>query len=135
MKKHANANIEGALNGAEDEHELIRGINESTKFFLLKIPNQDCFMYSLSQMQIALTENCSQAFEKIFQQHKEGDSLILFVTIQGSEQLYGVCKVPQANLIEEVNEDWKQYWQGKFKSAITVEWSIPDCAMPLSKIN
>jgi len=50
MKKQANASAEGAANGAEDEHELISGIDDSTKFFLLKIPNQDCFMYSLSQM-------------------------------------------------------------------------------------
>ena len=43
--------------------------------------------------------------------------------------------MPQANLIDEVQEDWKNYWQGRFKSAITVEWSIPDCAMPLTKVN
>ena len=62
-------------------------------------------------------------------------SIILFVTIQGSEQLQGVCKVSNHQLIEEVKEEWKQYWQGKFKSAINVTWLIPFCAMPIAKVN
>ena len=92
-------------------------------------------MNSLILNEIALTENSSLAFEQIFERNREESSLVLFVTIQGSEQLQGVCKVSQPKLIEEVREDWKQYWQGKFKSAINVAWLIPNCAMPISKVN
>ena len=122
------------MNG--EESELLEAIDENTKFFLLKIPNQDCLMNSMILQEIALTENSSQAFEAIFERDKEDkNSIILFVTIQGSEQLQGVCKVSQSKLIEEVKEDWKQYWQGKFKSAINVTWLIPNCAMPIAKVN
>ena len=38
-------------------------------------------------------------------------------------------------MIEEVREEWKQFWQGKFRAAIHVAWLIPNCAMPLTKIN
>ena len=122
-------------------------------------------MNSMQLQEIALTENTSQAFEAIFERDKateqfenekqmqknpleepnapfpaqpskeDKNSLILFVTIQGSEQLQGVCKVSSNKLIEEVKEDWKQYWQGKFKSAINVTWLIPNCAMPIAKVN
>lgn len=34
-----------------------------------------------------------------------------------------------------MNQDWKQYWQGKFKSVIPIEWLIPSCAMPFTKNN
>jgi len=43
--------------------------------------------------------------------------------------------VTTPKLIEWVNEDWQQFWQGKFSSAISVTWLIPFCAMPLSKVN
>lgn len=79
--KQANASADGVANAAEDDHDLIKSIDDSTKFFLLSIPNQDCLMYSLMVNQIALTENSSHAFEKVFQNFKEGDSIVLFVTI------------------------------------------------------
>ena len=78
----------------------------------------DCLMNSMILQEIALTETSSQAFETIFERDKEDytsmrsgqplinttdaapaaaaeskSSIILFVTIQGSEQLQGVCKV------------------------------------------
>ena len=59
-------------------------IDDNTKFFLLKIPNLDCTMFSFLQEEIALTENSSTAFEKVFEKHRE-DKIILFVTIQGRE--------------------------------------------------
>ena len=59
-------------------------IDDNTKFFLLKIPNHDCIMFSYLEQEIALTENSSTAFEKVFEKHSE-EKIILFVTIQGSE--------------------------------------------------
>ena len=121
--------------GEENQHELLEVIDDLTKFFLIKIPNQDCLMNSLIRNEIPLTENSSNIFEQTFRLQREEISLVLFVTIQGSEQLYGVCQVQLPRQVEEVTEDWKQYWQGKFKSTIKVSWLIPDCAMPLAKIN
>lgn len=92
-------------------------------------------MNSLIKNEIALSEHSTQAFETTFSKHKEENSLVLFVTIQGSEHFQGVCKVTTPKLIEEVREDWQQFWQGKFRSAISVTWLIPFCAMPLSKVN
>jgi len=37
--------------------------------------------------------------------------------------------------VETIRDDWKQHWQGKFKAAIEVTWLIPNCSMPLAKVN
>lgn len=71
--QQADMNNEGQVNGEESQHELIETIDDNTKFFLLKIPNQDCLMNSLCLNEIALTEHSSQAFEKIFEQQKGRD--------------------------------------------------------------
>ena len=70
----------------------MNSIDDNTKFYLLKIPNLDCIMFSYLVQEIALTENSSTAFEKVFEKHREGE-IVLFVTIQGSDQIQGVCKV------------------------------------------
>ena len=64
----------------------MEAIDGNTKFFLLKIPNQDCLMCSSLRNEIALTGNSAASFESIFSKHKEGE-IVIFVTIQGSEQL------------------------------------------------
>ena len=79
--QQADQNTDGQVNGEEHQHELIETIEDNTKFFLLKIPNLDCLMNSLFLNEIALTENSSAAFEAIFAKIKEGDSLVLFVTV------------------------------------------------------
>ena len=61
--------------------------------------------------------------------------MVLFVTIQGSEQLQGVCKIEETKLNDEVHDDWNKYWQSKFKSKINVAWLIPYCTMPIAKVN
>jgi len=58
----------------------MEAIDNNTKFFLLKIPNMDCLMFSFLHNEIALTENSSTAFETIFSKHREGE-IVLFVTI------------------------------------------------------
>ena len=63
-------------------------------------------MNSLIKNEIALSEHSTQAFETTFSKQKEENSLVLFVTIQGSENFQGVCKVTTPKLIEEVREDW-----------------------------
>ena len=37
--------------------------------------------------------------------------------------------------MDSIRDEWKQYWQGKFKAAIEVAWLIPNCAMPVAKVN
>ena len=64
-------------------------------------------MNSLIRSEIALTENASSAFKNIILNHKDENSIVLFVTIQGKDYLQGVCKLEQAQLIDEVREDWR----------------------------
>lgn len=79
--QQAETNVEGQIEGEESQHELLETIDESTKFYLLKIPNQDCLMNSLILNEIALTEHTSQAFGATFEKHKEENSIVLFVMI------------------------------------------------------
>ena len=87
LKCNADQNNDGQSTIEENKHVLLEAIDDNTKFLLLKIPNQDCLMNSLNCNEIALSEHSAQAFEAIFAKHKEENSLVLFVTIQGSEQL------------------------------------------------
>lgn len=119
----------------------MEAIDGNSKFFLLEIPNQDCLMFSFLKNEIALTGNSSKAFESVFSKHKEGE-IVIFVTIQNSEQLQGVCKIKSPVMLVESTadewkhrEEWKKYWQGKFKAAIEVVWLIPNCPMPVAKVN
>ena len=81
LKKQADANKEGQMAGEENQHELLEVIDDLTKFFLIKIPNQDCLMNSLIRNEIPLTENSSNIFEQTFRLQREEISLVLFVTI------------------------------------------------------
>lgn len=141
MKKirQTDANSDEAADNEESQHELLEKIDENTKFFLLKIPNKDCLMQSLTCSEIALTDQTAKAVEAALSKLKEEDSLVLFVSIQGSDWFNGVCvsslKQNGLKLGTEVREEWRQYWQGTFKAVLKVTWLIPICLMPFAKVN
>lgn len=113
-------------------------IGPQTKFFIYKVPNFDCLNQTLTHNEIALLENSARALEAIFagitlQQEQAG--IILFVQVQGRQQFSGVCKVTSSELTTEFRDDWSLYWQGSFKAAVKVEWLIPFCEMPFSKVS
>jgi hypothetical protein len=83
---------------------------------------------------MALTENTYKNLSKIFKDNQGESNIILFIQIQGEEQLSGVCKIKEPRLDLEVRDHWRQLWQGTFKAIIQVDWMIPFCSLPFGRI-
>lgn len=102
------------------------------------MPNHDCVNQTLTHNEIALLENTANALRQIFQQSStspDKPDIILFVCVQGKQNFSGVCKVTSTELTSEFRDDWSLFWQGTFKAAIKVQWLIPFCEVPFSKVS
>jgi len=113
-------------------------INESTKFFIYRMPNHDCLNQTLTHNEIALLDNSAASLRQVFQQFSQTavrPDIILFICVQGKQHFSGVCKVTSTELTSEFRDDWSLFWQGTFKAAIKVQWLIPFCEVPFSKVS
>ena len=66
----------------EQRNKLLEKIDENTRFFIHKMPNQDCLNCSQTIKEIALLDNSVKAFEKAFQLQNDAN-IILFILIEG----------------------------------------------------
>ena len=71
------------INQSEAERNKLLGkIDDNTRFFIHKMPNQDCLNCSQTINEIALLDNSVKAFEKAFQLQNDAN-VILFILIEG----------------------------------------------------
>lgn len=91
------------------KHKLLESLkNETTAFYLVKLPNFDCFYKALTTNEIPLLREAPSAL--VNSSHS-----VLFVTADGLNKLCGVCSTKNTFRKDSPNhQEWSSHWQGQF---------------------
>ena len=104
----------------DQKHKIFDYIGEETSYAVVRLPNEECYYYSLSKKQMPLIEGSELT-----------QGTIVFVCIQGQTHLSGVCKVEKEI---DLSDEIRGFWAGSFKQVYQIEWLLPICNLPFLKV-